>query len=46
MSPPSEKPAPLGSWSRLYALVCVAAVIYIALLYWFTAAFNQPGAGS
>jgi len=46
MSHPVEKPPPLGSWSRLYALVCCVAVLYIALLYWFTAVFNNPGPGS
>ncbi len=35
--------APLGSWPRFYALTCEVAVVYIALLYWFTAVFNNPG---
>ena len=34
---------PLGSWPRLYTLTCVVAMLYIVLLYWFTATFNQGG---
>ncbi len=33
-------PPPLGSWPRTYALVCIAATVTIALLYWLTAAFD------
>ena len=36
-----ERP-PLGSWAKTYALVCVLAVVMIAVLYWFTAAFQIP----
>lgn len=46
MSNAIEKPPPLGSWPRFYALACLAAVTYIALLYWFTSVFNNPGAGT
>ena len=46
MSHLAEKPPPLGSWPRLYTLVCCAAILYIVLLYWFTAVFNTPGSGS
>ena len=31
---------PLGSWARVYALVCVLAFLVMALLWWFTAHFN------
>ena len=34
---------PLGSWPRFYTLTCVVATLYIVLLYWFTATFNQGG---
>ncbi len=34
---------PLGSWPRFYTLTCVVATLYIVLLYWFTATFNQVG---
>lgn len=34
-------PPPLHSWPRTYALVCIAATITIALLYWLTAAFDH-----
>ncbi len=33
-------PAPLGSWPRTYLLVCIAAVVTIALLSWLTATFD------
>ena len=46
MSGATKKSPPLGSWPRFYALTCLAAVSYIALLYWFTAVFNNPGAGT
>jgi hypothetical protein len=37
-----ESPArpPLGSWARLYALVCVLAVLVMAILWWFSSSFN------
>lgn len=31
---------PLGSWPRIYTLCCVLAVLVMALLYWFSQAFN------
>ena len=43
MSEAEGKSPPLGSWPLFYALTCVLAVVYIALLYWFTTAFNHPG---
>lgn len=46
MSDTIQKPPPLGSWPRMYALVCFAALGYIVLLYWFTSVFNNPGAGT
>ncbi len=33
---------PLGSWARLYLLVCISAILMMALLYWLTASFNHP----
>lgn len=36
-----ERP-PLGSWSMTYLLVCVCAVLVIALLWWMSSAF-EPG---
>ena len=40
--PPHEhsEPEPLGSWTRLYVLVCVLAVAVMALLWWFSAHYN------
>ena len=32
--------APLGSWTRVYTLCCVLAVLVMALLYWFSRAYN------
>lgn len=43
MNDMDKKPSLMDSWPRVYALVCLAAVIYIALLYWFTRVFNNPG---
>ncbi len=37
----NERP-PLGSWARIYTVALVFAVACIALLYWFTQAFNIP----
>ena len=37
-----EGEAPLGSWARLYALVLIAAVLVMLMLYWFTTAWNIP----
>ncbi|MCC7396364.1 MAG: hypothetical protein IT455_04790 [Planctomycetes bacterium] len=37
--PPTEPP-PLGSWPRLYAAVCAAAVLVLWLLWWFTQHFH------
>ena len=34
-----ERP-PLGSWSLTYLLVCVCAVLVIALLWWMSSAFD------
>lgn len=34
---------PLGSWPRFYAVTCAVALLYIVLLYWLTATFNQTG---
>ena len=45
MNDMNTKPSLMSSWPRVYALVCLAAVVYIALLYWFTLAFNNPGVG-
>ena len=36
---PGSRP-PLGSWPRLYALVCAAALLVMAILWWFTAHYN------
>lgn len=36
-----ERP-PLGSWPKTYVLVCVCAVLVIALLWWMSSAFD-PG---
>ena len=43
----NESPAqpPLGSWARLYALVCALAVFVMLLLWWFTSTFNVPANG-
>jgi hypothetical protein len=38
--PPASERPPLGSWPRVYALVCVLAVVVMLLLWWFTAHFN------
>ncbi|MBL8729233.1 MAG: hypothetical protein JNM25_12420 [Planctomycetes bacterium] len=38
-SPGTDGP-PLGGWPRVYALVCVLAVVVMLLLWWFTAHFN------
>ena len=38
---PDERP-PLGSWAKTYTVTVIFAVATIALLYWFTAAFNIP----
>ncbi len=46
MTESTEKPPPLGSWPRVYLLVCAMATSYIVLLYWFTRAFNNPGGGT
>lgn len=37
--PPDESP-PLGSWSRMYALVLANLALLIALFYAFTRAFD------
>jgi hypothetical protein len=44
-APPTNEPTPpLGSWSRIYALVCVLAVAMMLLLWWFTSHYNvRPG---
>ncbi|MBL9079347.1 MAG: hypothetical protein JNL08_17735 [Planctomycetes bacterium] len=43
-SPSADSPPPLGSWPRVYALVCLSAVAVMALLWWFTAHHNlRPG---
>ena len=34
-----ERP-PLGSWPMTYLLVCVCAVLVIALLWWMSSAFD------
>jgi len=39
-------PPPLGSWARTYALVCVLAVVVMALLYWFTAHYQIRQGGA
>jgi len=38
--PPDTTRPPLGSWARVYALVCVLAVLVMLLLWWFTAHWN------
>ena len=38
---PDETP-PLGSWTRVYLLVCGVAIAVLLVLYWFTATFNLP----
>lgn len=35
-----SRTAPVGSWPLTYALVCVLAVLVMAVLYWFAAHFN------
>ena len=42
MSGPVEPDPPLGSWARVYALVVVAAVTVMLVLYWFTTVFGIP----
>ncbi len=37
--PPTARP-PLGSWARLYALVCVLAVVVMLILWWFSSRYN------
>lgn len=37
---PPPAPPPLGSWPRLYAAVCAAAVFVLWLLWWFTQHFH------
>lgn len=37
----AERP-PLGSWPMTYALVCVSALLVIALLWWLSVAY-EPG---
>ncbi len=31
------------SWARTYARVCVAAVLWMAVLWWLTATFHRGG---
>ncbi|MSR39222.1 MAG: hypothetical protein EXS02_10350 [Planctomycetes bacterium] len=40
IEPKNESP-PFGSWPRTYLLVCVTAVVIIALLLLLTIAFNK-----
>jgi len=40
--PEHDERPPLGSWARIYTVALVFAVACIALLYWFTSAFNIP----
>jgi hypothetical protein len=40
--PERDERPPLGSWARIYTVALVFAVACIALLYWFTSAFNIP----
>lgn len=42
--PPLEPPPPLGAWRRVYVLVAVWAVGWMAFLYAVTRAFDVPGA--
>jgi hypothetical protein len=42
LDPHVDERPPLGSWARLYLVTVAFAVACIALLYWFTAAFNIP----
>jgi hypothetical protein len=35
-----EPPPPLGSWGRLYAVVLLELVLFIALLGWLTWRFS------
>lgn len=39
-TPNSADRPPLGSWTLTYALVALAAMLVMAVLWWFTAAFN------
>ena len=41
MSEAASSRPPLGSWPRFYLLTCAVATLYIVLLWWFTATFNQ-----
>ena len=41
-TPDRDERPPLGSWARTYTVTLVLAVACIALLYWFTQAFNIP----
>ncbi len=34
--------APLGSWTRVYGFVLAAALVVMAVLYWFTSTWNIP----
>lgn len=36
---PESRP-PLGGWPRLYAVVCVCAVLVMLVLWWFSSHFN------
>lgn len=38
----TEKEPPLGSWPRIYAVVVVWAVLWMAFMYWVTVAWNVP----
>jgi hypothetical protein len=38
--PPDDNRPPLGSWSRMYALVLANLALLIALFYAFTRAFD------
>ncbi|MHC4516496.1 MAG: hypothetical protein ACYTGW_18425 [Planctomycetota bacterium] len=40
--PERDERPPFGSWARIYTVALVFAVACIALLYWFTSAFNIP----
>ena len=39
VSPESEQRPPLGSWSRMYALVLVTEAVLVTVFYWFTQYF-------
>lgn len=39
---PEGTPPPLGSWTKTYAAAAALAVLVMVMLWWLTAALNQP----